>query len=173
MKRLIAALAAPLTLAGAPLATAGEVTVTVNSPSRYTMPEGVARVFVANPMVADVQVIDAQQMLVFGKMPGEADILLFGADQQRLDTVRVRVGNDRAGVVTLYNGAERFSFRCLNRCEQVPMLGDGGLVALTQLISQAQQLSTGGEASEVSETVIDVTQPAAAPKPQASAEPAS
>ena len=171
MKRLIAAAFAAL--AGTPLAaTAGDLTVSVDRPGRYTLPEGVARIFVADPLIADIQVVNAELMLVIGKMPGQADIVLMDANAQRLDTLRVRVGNDRAGVVTLYNGPERFSFRCADRCEQVPMLGDGDLASLTELITNARLRGAPTAQGGIGETVVEVpqTEPQA---PSAPAEPAS
>ena len=158
MKTFLAAIitAASLT-ALTPPAQAGDVTVTVDRPGRYPLPAGVARIMVTNPGIADIQLLSATQMLVTGHMPGEADIVLLDADANRIETVRVRVGNERRGVVTLYNGAERYSFRCVDRCEQVPMIGDGGLASMQGMIAAAQNraaMNQGG--TQVKETPVDV-----------------
>ena len=164
MKTILAAItAAASLLAAVPSAQAGDVTVTVDRPGRYPLPEGVARIMVTNPGIADIQLLSATQMLVLGRMPGEADVVLLDQNANRIETVRVRVGNERRGVVTLYNGSERYSFRCVDRCEQVPMIGDGGLQSMTGVIAAARNrasLNTGS--AEVSETTVEVQ---AAPEP--------
>ena len=176
MKRLIAACLAALS--GAPLAaSAGDVFVTVDRPGRYALPEGVAQVFVANPQVADVEIVSATQMLVLGRMPGQAQVVLYGPDGTRLDTVQVQVANERRGVVTLYNGAERYSFHCTERCEPSPMLGDGPLSDMATYLASVQQRAQMGEGmGGVNTTVVEVPAPQPAPtaaQPSAAAEPAS
>ena len=138
MKRLLAALVLATPLPAA----AGEVVVTIDNPVRYALPDGVESVFVANPVVADVQVVSADQMMVLGRAPGRAEVVLYGANGTRLETVRVQVGNARTGVVTLYNGSQRYSFHCIDRCEQAPMIGDGGLVDLNGFARTLQQRAT-------------------------------
>ena len=164
MKTILAAItAAASLLAAVPSAQAGDVTVTVDRPGRYPLPEGVARIMVTNPGIADIQLLSATQMLVMGHMPGEADIVLLDADANRIETVRVRVGNERRGVVTLYNGAERYSFRCVDRCEQVPMIGDGGLLTMDGVIGAARSRAAMNSGNtEISETTVEVE---ASPQP--------
>ena len=168
MKRLIAAALAAMT--GAPLAAmAGDVLVTVDNPARYALPEGVESVFVANPVVADVRVVSASQMMVLGQMPGTADIVLYGAEGVRLDTVRVQVTNARTDIVTLYNGSQRYSFHCVDRCEQTPMIGDGGLANINQLAQTMQQRAAlSALRGSVTEQPVDVPV-AQGPAPQAPA----
>lgn len=179
MKRMIAAVLAAAT--GAPLAaSAGDVLVAVDSPARYALPDGVESVFVANPTVADVRVVSARQMMVLGRVPGTADIVLYGASGARLDTVRVRVTNARTDIVTLYNGAERYSFHCVDRCEQTPMIGDGGLADINLYAQSVQRRAAMSQLrGSVSEQPVDVPVPqdpaaqAPAPQPSAPADPAS
>ena len=129
----LAAVAASLSVASA-----GEVWVSIDTLTRYQMPDGVGQVILTNPSVADVQVSSATELMLFGKLPGFTDVIFQDADGRRLSQVRVRVGNEQAGVVTLYNGGERYSFSCTTRCEQMMVVGDGRLGDAARLAAQAQ-----------------------------------
>ena len=122
-------------------AAAGEVWVSIDTLTRYQMPDGVGQIILTNPSVADVQVGSATELMVFGRVPGFTDVVFQDADGRRLSQIRVRVGNEQAGLVTLYNGAERYSFSCTARCEQAMVVGDGALGDASRLANQAQTKS--------------------------------
>ena len=134
-------------------AAAGEVWVSIDAVTRYQMPDAVGQVVLTNPSVADVQVASATELMVFGRLPGFTDIVFNDADGKRLSQVRVRVGNEQGGLLTLYNGAERYSFSCTERCEQTMVVGDGRLGDAGRLAQQSQRkrqlgAQTGGLSGE-------------------------
>ena len=152
-------------LAAAPApARAGEVWVSIDTLGRYQMPDGVGRIVLTNPMVADVQVASATELMVFGRVPGFTDVIFQDAGGRKISQVRLRVGNEQAGLVTLYNGAERFSFSCTTRCEQAMVVGDGKLGDATRLASQAQvKMQLGAQGGGLTEEAFDVTSEPEAP----------
>ena len=165
---------AAIVAAVAPAAQAGEVWASIDTVTRYQMSEGVGQVIVTNPAVADIEVASATELMLFGRMPGFTDVIFHDADGKRLGQVRVRVRNERAGVVTLYNGAERFSFSCTDRCEQTPMIGDGRIGAMAQVLQQSQlKLGAGEQAGGLSTESVSVEraqQPAPGPLPDPAAQ---
>ena len=160
-----AVLGASLLVAPAP-AQAGEVWVSIDTLSRYQMPDGVGRIVLTNPMVADVQVATATELMVFGRVPGFTDVIFQDADGRKISQVRLRVGNEQAGLVTLYNGAERYSFSCTTRCEQAMVVGDGALGDAARLANQAQvKMQLGAQGGRLTEEAFGVSRPEAPAAP--------
>ena len=144
----------------APAAQAGEeLWLSMDQARRFPMMEGVARVLIVNPGVADLEVVSGREALLFGRTPGATDVLFYDADGREISQVRLRVRNPRDGVLTLYNGATRYSFSCTDRCEQSSMVGDGELMAFGEVERQAEarmemrQVQPGG----LGETAVTVT----------------
>ena len=162
MARRIAALSGALAALLAAPAFAGEMWVTIDSPRPHKLVEGVGTVMVTNPAVADVEVVSASEMLVFGRMAGVTDVIFYDEDGKRMASTRVRVRSDRASVVTLQAGATRYSFSCTDLCEQTPMPGDGGLVDGQALYGMAQTRETqAGRGLTLRRSEVDVSMPKA------------
>ena len=87
----------------------------------------VATVYVGNPAVADVTMIDARHAFVQGKAYGRTNIVALNRDNVQVFNTHVTVtGNDSGGTVTLNRGAQRVTLSCAGgRCEPAPMPGDG------------------------------------------------
>ena len=146
------------------VASAGELWVSIDTVTRYQMPDGVGQVLLTNPGVADVEVASATELMFFGRIPGHTDVVFQGADGKRISQMRVRVGNERGGLVTLYNGAERYSFSCTHRCEQTMVVGDGRLGDAQRLVGQSQtKLAAGSFETELSGEAFEVAPAAPAP----------
>src|SRR5215470_9518877 len=79
----------------------------------------VSTVYVGNPAIADVTLIDARHAFVQGQSYGRANVMVF-------NTHISVTGNDGGGTVTLTRGAQRVTLNCAGgRCEPTPMPGDG------------------------------------------------
>ena len=151
-------------------AAAGEVWVTMDTIGRYQMPDGVGQVVLTNPSVADVQVASATELLVFGRLPGFTDVIFQDADGRRLSQVRIRVGNEQAGLVTLYNGNTRYSFSCTTTCEQAMVVGDGALGDANRLAAQAQnKMLLGAQTGSLTGEAFEIAPQAAPDAPDAPA----
>src|SRR5262249_29131368 len=87
----------------------------------------VATVYVGNPTIADVTMIDARHAFVQGKGYGRTNIMALNRDNVMVFNTHVTVtGNESGGTVTLNRGAQRVTLACAGgRCEQTPTPGDG------------------------------------------------
>jgi Flp pilus assembly secretin CpaC len=87
----------------------------------------VATVYVGNPTIADVTMIDARHAFVQGKGYGRTNIVALNRDNVQVLNTHVTVtGNDGGGTVTLNRGVQRVTLNCAGgRCEPTPMPGDG------------------------------------------------
>jgi len=87
----------------------------------------VSTVYVGNPSIADVTMIDARHAFVQGKGYGRTNIMALNRDNVMVFNTHVTVtGSDGGGTVTLNRGAQRVTLNCAGgRCEATPMPGDG------------------------------------------------
>jgi hypothetical protein len=85
----------------------------------------VATVYVGNPSIADVTMIDARHAFVQGKGFGRTNIMALNRDNVMVFNTHVTVTGNEGGTVTLNRGAQRVTLNCAGgRCEQTPMPGD-------------------------------------------------
>lgn len=87
----------------------------------------VATVYVGNPTIADVTMIDSRHAFVQGKGYGRTNIVALNQDGVQVFGTKVTVtGSEGAGTVILNRGAQRITLNCAGqRCEPTPMPGDG------------------------------------------------
>jgi len=87
----------------------------------------VSTVYVGNPSIADVTMIDSRHAFVQGKGYGRTNIMALNRDNVMVFNTHVTItGNDGGGMVTLNRGAQRVTLNCVGgRCEPTPMPGDG------------------------------------------------
>src|SRR5512139_2789413 len=134
MRAIVLATIAALTLAtlSAPTSTAlanDVVQVTWRKAQIMSFGSGVSSIIIGDPSVIDVTLEGSGQVVVFGKVPGETNMLVLGADNAVLfDAAVVVMPEDNRHVSIISPGAnvitER-SWNCLTRCVQV--LGPGGI----------------------------------------------
>ena len=86
----------------------------------------VATVYVGNPSIADVTMIDARHAFVQAKGYGRTNIMALNRDNVMVFNTHVSVTSPAGGgTVTLNRGAERVTLNCAGgRCEQTPTPGD-------------------------------------------------
>ena len=87
----------------------------------------VSTVYVGNPSIADVTMIDARHAFVQGKGYGRTNVMALNRENVVVFNTHITVtGNDGSGTVTLNRGAQRVTLNCAGgRCEPTPMPGDG------------------------------------------------
>jgi putative type II/III system pilus formation protein len=87
----------------------------------------VATVYVGNPAIADITMIDARHAFVQGKSYGHTNIVALNHDGVQVFNTGISVsGAETGGTVTLNRGAQRITLNCgAGRCEPTPMPGDG------------------------------------------------
>jgi Flp pilus assembly secretin CpaC len=115
-----------LLLASAP-AMANDLTVTLDEVRTITFSVPVATVYVGNPSIADINMIDARHAFVLGKGYGSTNIVALNHDGAQVSNTRVSVlSNDRQSTVVLNRGAARVTYSCTaDHCEATPQPGDG------------------------------------------------
>lgn len=108
-------------------AAAADVSLALDEVRTLTFATPVATVYVGNPAIADITMIDARHAFVQGKGYGRTNIVALNPDGKQVFGSRVNVtGSDSAGTVTLNRGAQRVTYNCSGaRCEPAPVPGDG------------------------------------------------
>jgi hypothetical protein len=103
------------------------VALTLDEVHTLTFRTPVSTVYVGNPTIADVTMIDARHAFVQGKGYGRTNIMALNRDNVMVFNTRISVsGGDGGGTVTLNRGAQRVTLNCAGgRCEPTPMPGDG------------------------------------------------
>ncbi|HEY3888093.1 MAG TPA: pilus assembly protein N-terminal domain-containing protein [Caulobacteraceae bacterium] len=143
-----------LSLAFATLLSAGQAfaaaitTVDLNESRRVMLHGAAANVFVADPAVADVAMIDSHSVILLGKGYGVTQVLVTDhSGHTLLDSVVAVVGSE-AGRVTVYRGQAAQDYHCSSRCETIngggaaaPSIGNNAAAAA----SAPSGPSPGGE----------------------------
>ena len=122
-------------LAAAFLASAGyadaapkgsDVALALDEVHTLTFKSPIATVYVGNPAIADVTMLDARHAFVQGKSYGITNIVALNHDNVQVFNTRVSVtGGSGNGTVTLNRGAQRVTLNCAGgRCEPTPTPGD-------------------------------------------------
>jgi hypothetical protein len=101
-------------------------TVDLNESRRVMLHGTAANIFVGDPAVADVAMIDTHSVIVLGKGFGVTQVLVTDhAGHTLLDSVVAVVGSD-AGRVTVFRGEAVQDYHCSSRCETMNGGGGGG-----------------------------------------------
>jgi len=125
MRRLLLATTMFAALAGA--AGAGDaVSVPLDEVRIVTFAKPVATLYVGNPVIADVTIIDNRHAFVQGKAFGTTNILALDATGHQVVNEQVVVAGSGSAVVTLQRGTAQTTYACTGaRCQSAPQPGDG------------------------------------------------
>jgi Pilus formation protein N terminal region len=98
--------------------------VTIDQARLVAFPKPVKTVFVGNPTVVDVSMIDSQHAFLLGKTFGVTNMIALAADGDQISNQQVTVLNNGAAV-TINRGADQFNYMCTHaHCETAPRPGD-------------------------------------------------
>jgi len=121
-RTLIAALAV---LAATPAHAAG-VAVAMDEVRTVTFPKSVATIYVGNPAIADINMIDSRHAFVLGKGYGNTNMVALDQDGKQVSNTHISVLAREDATVTLQKGASRVTYSCTSHhCEATPQPGDG------------------------------------------------
>lgn len=118
---LLAALAA-LTIGGPVLAQG--LPVRIDQASRVTLSAPARDVFIGNPAVADVTIIDGRNLLVLGKSYGVTNIVVLDARGRTILDRQIVVSASDDGRISFFRGPDVYNYACSPRCERTPMPGE-------------------------------------------------
>jgi hypothetical protein len=103
---------------------AGGVGVTIDQARLISFPEPVKTVYMGNPWIADISMVDPQHAFVLGKTFGVTNMIALSADGKQVSNQQVTVQNNGAAV-TVNLGAAQFNYMCTHaHCETSPRPGD-------------------------------------------------
>lgn len=89
----------------------------------FTQP--IATIFVGNPLIADVSMIDNRHAFVLGKSFGATNIVALNSDGRQVVNQSVSVFGRTSNTVVLHRGVAQATLTCASsRCEPMPMPGD-------------------------------------------------
>src|SRR6185312_2600480 len=121
-RTLFAALAV---LAAAPAHAAG-IAVAMDEVRTVTFPKSVSTIYVGNPAIADINMIDSRHAFVLGKGYGNTNMVALDQDGKQVSNTHISVMAREDSTVTLQKGANRVTYSCTSRhCEATPQPGDG------------------------------------------------
>ena len=124
MRRLLALLTAVTTLASSGLAWAQGLPVRIDQATRVALSSPARDVFIGNPSVADVTVIDGRNLLVMGKAYGVTNIVVLDARGRTILDRQIVVSASDEGRISFYRGPDVYNYACAPRCERTPMPGE-------------------------------------------------
>jgi len=154
------ALIAAALLAASPAFAASKLPVSKNESVALALDEvhtltfraPVATVYVGNPTIADVTMIDARHAFVQGKGYGRTNVVALNRDNVQVFNTHITVtGIDTGSTVTLNRGAQRVTLNCAGgRCQPTPMPGDDqkSYDALTGQTTAHQNVARGVASTE-------------------------
>ncbi|MBU6442806.1 MAG: pilus assembly protein N-terminal domain-containing protein [Alphaproteobacteria bacterium] len=106
-------------------AMAGAINVPIDQARVVAFERPVTTVFVGNPTMADVTVIDPTHVFVLGKAFGTTNLIALDARGSVLINDALSVEGHVASTVTLDRGSEQYTYACASgRCEAAPLPGD-------------------------------------------------
>jgi len=109
-----------------PFATlAAEFTVPMDQVRMITFRAPVSTVYVGNPQIADVTVIDSSRVFLMGKNFGTTNLVALDMDGNQVSNDRITVQTRAGEVVTLHRGKSQTTIACVGgRCQNAPVPGD-------------------------------------------------
>ncbi len=116
--------AAAVLFAASPAHAAG-VAISMDEVRTITFPKPVTTVYVGNPAIADINMIDSRHAFVLGKGFGNTNIVALDHEGDQVSNTHVSVLARQDSTVTLQRGAGRLTYSCTARhCEATPEPGD-------------------------------------------------
>jgi Flp pilus assembly secretin CpaC len=108
----------------APAAMAEPFRVNVDRSVTMRLSAPAASVILGNATVADVQVYDANTLLITGKAFGSTNLTVLDARGNVVMTTELVVVSESPGQLTVTRGTGTQSYSCVERCRSTPMVGD-------------------------------------------------
>src|SRR3990167_8066940 len=124
MRRLLALLTAVTMLASSGVAWAQGLPVRIDQATRVALSAPARDVFIGNPSVADVTVIDGRNLLVMGKAYGVTNIVVLDARGRTILDRQIVVSASDDGRISFFRGPDVYNYACSPRCERTPMPGE-------------------------------------------------
>jgi hypothetical protein len=130
--------------------------VTIDQARLISFPTPVKTVYIGNPTIVDISMVDSQHAFLQGKTFGITNMIALGPDGKQISNQLVTVLNNGAAV-TINRGADQFDYMCTHaHCETAPRPGDP-----TTFVSNTESVVTSHEASALGAGSNAATSPSA------------
>lgn len=129
MRRSVLALAAAVSLAVAAGAQAQTVVAPIDQSITLTFPAAARDIVIGNPLIVDVNLINARNAVLIGKAHGVTSVQVFDGDGRSIYARQVVVSSADDNRVSYLRGAVETNFACAPRCERVGAPGAAGPAA--------------------------------------------
>lgn len=133
-------------------ALAAGVAVPLDEVRTVAFAKPVATVYVGNPSIADINMIDARHAFVLGKRFGTTNIIALDNDGHEVANTYVSVSGSNSAIVTLTKGAtqskpvSQMTLSCSGmRCEESPVPGDAGYSAAMGDVGRHADMGAKGQ----------------------------
>lgn len=104
---------------------AGEIDVPLDNVKTVTLSRPAKTIYVGNPAVADITLVDARHIFVLGKAFGSTNLVALDASGDETLNDQIIVTNRLVGEVTVQRGIARATMTCTpEHCQQAPAPGD-------------------------------------------------
>ena len=120
---------------------ARDITIPMDEVRIVTFATPVSTVYVGNPAIADVTVIDSRRVFLLGKNFGTTNLVALDPKGNPTVSERVTVYGRQGAMVTLHRGAAQTTYACAGtRCEASPVPGDDN-TNFDAVVGQREKLS--------------------------------
>jgi hypothetical protein len=132
----------------APSYAADLISVPLDKAQILHLPDRAATIVIGNPLIADLSIQPGGLAVITGKSYGETNFVVLdrGGIVLTEKTVEVTFPNEQ-GVVVVYRGADRNTYRCTPDCSRRLTLGDSPEIfdkVMTQITSRNTQSAAAG-----------------------------
>lgn len=104
---------------------AAEINVPLDNVTTVTLIQPAKTIYVGNPAVADITVVDARHIFVLGKSFGSTNLVALDAAGDETANYQIIVTDRLVGEVTVQRGVARATLTCTpEHCQQAPAPGD-------------------------------------------------
>lgn len=106
-------------------ADAAGVAVTMDNVTLVAFKEPVSLVYIGNPSIASVTVLDARHVFVLGKRFGATNLIALTPDKRVVANDSVMVTSRHVDALTVFRGTDTYNYSCTDfHCETGPVPGD-------------------------------------------------
>jgi len=128
---------------------ADPITLSTDQVRIVTFNRPVKTVFVANPIVADITIIDSSRAFIQGKNLGTTQLIALDEQGRETFNDQVTVLHPPGSVVTLQRGKAQATLSCIDeRCQTAPVVGDAPEpfeATLGQIIKSGEMKAAAGK----------------------------
>jgi hypothetical protein len=119
--------------------------VTIDQVRLISFPKPVKTVYVGNPVIADITMLDPQHAFLLGKTFGLTNMIALDSEGKQVSNQQVVVYNNVAAV-TVNRGPDQYDYMCTNgHCETAPRPGDPPtFVTTTESTAQSHEAGATG-----------------------------